>query len=155
LVEVASEQGFPHWHGEGTVYRGWVKVKNGELAEGISLLRSGSCAYRATGAETFMPHYIALLAEACATADQIEEAVTLLDEALRIVAKTGERWFLAELNRYKGQLMITQGRTESAEELYRDALRIAEEQGAKIWELRAAANLARLRQGQGRRGDAR
>jgi predicted ATPase len=154
LVEVATEQGFPHWYGEGTVYRGWVKVKDGDVAEGISLLRSGSCAYRATGAEIFMPHYIALLAEACEMAGQIEEAMTLLDDGLRIIARTGERWFVAELNRHKGQLMLRQGRPEAAEELYCRALRIAEEQGAKIWGLRAAASLARLRRDQGRRDKA-
>ena len=52
LVAVATEQGFPFWRALGTIYRGWVKVKNGDVAEGISLLRSGSAAYRATGAET-------------------------------------------------------------------------------------------------------
>ena len=51
LVAVATEQGFPFWRAQGTIYRGWVKVKNGDVAEGISLLRSGSSAYRATGAE--------------------------------------------------------------------------------------------------------
>src|SRR5204863_1564926 len=44
---------------------------------------------------------------------------------------------------------------EAAEELYRQALSIAEEQGAKLWELRAAASLARLRCDQGRCGEAR
>src|SRR5262249_14904965 len=126
LVEVATEQGFPHWHGEGTVYRGWVMAKNGGVAEGISLLRRGSAAYRATGAETFMPHYMALLAEACEAAGQIDEAMTLLDCALHIVERTGERWFVAELNRCKGELMVRQGRTEAAEELYRHAQGIAQ-----------------------------
>ena len=42
LVAVATEQGFPYWRAQGTIYRGWVKVKNGDVAEGISLLRSGS-----------------------------------------------------------------------------------------------------------------
>ena len=55
LVAVATEQGFPYWRALGTIYRGWVKVKNGDVAEGISLLRSGSSAYRATGAEAWMP----------------------------------------------------------------------------------------------------
>jgi predicted ATPase len=155
LIAVATEQGFPHWRGEGTVYRGWAKVKNREVAEGISLLRSGASAYRATGAETFMPHYIALLAGACEISGQIEEAGTLLDDALQIVERTGERWFAAELNRHKGQLLLRQGHSEAAEELYRKAFSIAEEQGAKLWELRAAASLARLRRDQGRRPEAR
>ena len=155
LVTVANEQGFPFWRAQGTICRGWVKVKNGDVAEGISHLRSGSAAYRATGAEVWMPHYTALLARACEIAGQVEEASTLLDDALQIVERTGERWLEAELNRLKGQLLLRQGRSEAAEELYRKALGIAEEQGAKLWELRAAASLARLRRDQGRRAEAR
>jgi predicted ATPase len=102
-----------------------------------------------------MPHYIALLAGACEISGQIDEAGTLLDDALRIVERTGERWFAAELYRHKGQLLLRQGHSEAAEELYRKAFSIAEEQGAKLWELRAAASLARLRRDQGRRPEAR
>jgi predicted ATPase len=80
--------------------------------------------------------------------------LTLLNDALQIAERTGERWFAAELNRHKGQL-LRQGHPEAAEELYRKALTIAEEQEAKLWELRAAASLARLRRDQGRRAEAR
>jgi predicted ATPase len=102
-----------------------------------------------------MPHYIALLAGACEIAGQVEEALTLLDEALQIVERTGERWLAAELNRHKGQLLLRRGHSDSAEELYRKALSIAEEQEAKLWELRAAASLARFRRDRGRRAEAR
>src|SRR5436189_4489469 len=44
----------------------------------------------------------------------------------------------AELYRHKGQLLLRQGYSEAAEELYRKALSIAQEQEAKLWELRAA-----------------
>jgi class 3 adenylate cyclase/predicted ATPase len=155
LVTVTTEQGFPHWRALGTIYRGGVKIKNGDLAEGISLLRGGSAAYRATGAEAWTPYHIALLAAACEIAGQVEEAVTLLDEALQMVERTGERWFAAELNRHKGQLLLRQGHTEAAEELYRKALGIAAEQEAKLWELRAAVSLAWLQRDQGRRAEAR
>jgi len=50
---------------------------------------------------------------------------------------------------------VLQGHSEAAELLYRKALSIAQEQGAKLWELRAAASLARLRHDQGRRAEAR
>ena len=101
-----------------------------------------------------MPYHIALLAAACEIAGQVEEASTQLDQALQIVNRTGERWFLAELNRHKGQLLLRQGHTAAAEELYRQALSIAREQEAKLWELRAAVSLARLRSDQGRRAEA-
>jgi len=152
---VATEQGFPHYRAEGAIYRGWGKVKSGSIAEGLLLLRSGASAYRATGAVLWVPYYIALLAGACEIAGQIEEAATLLDEALQIVERTGERWFAAELNRHKGQLQLRQGNTKAAEELYRKALNIAREQEAKLWELRASVALARLWQDQGRRAEAR
>ena len=56
LVAVTTEQGFVLWRAMGMVYRGWVRVNNGDVAEGISLLRQGSAAYRATGAEAFVPY---------------------------------------------------------------------------------------------------
>jgi class 3 adenylate cyclase/predicted ATPase len=154
-VAVATEQGFPQWVATGTIFRGWITVRNGDVAEGISFLRGGAAAYRATGAVMWMPHYTALMAEAHEIAGQIEEAMTLLDDALQIADRTGERWFEAELNRHKGQLLLRQGHTEAAEELYRKALSIAEEQEAKLWELRAAMSLAQLRRDQGRRAEAR
>ena len=154
-VAVATEQGLPIWRAQGTMYRGWVKAKIGDLAEGISALRSGLTAFRATGAEAGMPHYNALLAEACELAGQIQEGLTLLDDALQFTKRTGERWFAAELNRRKGQLMLRQGSARAADELYRKALSIAREQEAKLWELRAAASLARLNCDQDRRVEAR
>jgi len=81
--------------------------------------------------------------------------VTLLDDVLQTVEKKGGRWLAAELNRHKGQLLLRQGHSEAAEELYRKALSIATEQEAKLWELRAAASLARLRHDQGRDKEAR
>jgi predicted ATPase len=155
LVAVAAEQGFPLWRAHGTILCGWVMVKNGDVAEGIPLLRSGSAAYRGTGAEGWMPSYIALLARACEIAGQVEEGLRLLDDALQIVERTGVRWDEAELYRYKGQLLLQQGHSEAAEELYRRALSIAEEQEAKLWELRAAVSVSRLRRDQGRYAEAR
>jgi predicted ATPase len=73
---------------------------------------------------------------------------------LQISERIGERWFAAELYRHKGQLMLRQGHYETAEELCRQALKIAKEQEAKLWELRAAVALARLGRDRGRRSEA-
>ena len=155
LVAIATDQGFPFYRATGAIYRGWVKAKNADVTEGLSLLRAGSSAYCATGATVWMPLYIALLAAACEIAGQIEEAAARLDQALQLVERTGERWFAAELDRQRGQLLLRQGHPEAAEKLYREALSIAREQEAKLWELRAAASLARLWRDQGRCAAAR
>ena len=155
FVAVTTEHGFPYWRAAGTMFRGWVMVKNGDVAEGVSLLHSGSTAYRATGTQAWVPYYIALLAGAHEIAGQIDEALAQLDDALRIVETTGERWFEAEIFRQKGRLVLRQGHTDAAEELDRTALGIAREQEAKLWELRASVSLARLRRDQARRAEAR
>jgi predicted ATPase len=154
LVTVATEQGFSQWLAEGTIYRGWVKVQNGDVAEGIFLMRSGLNAFRATGAEMWMPYGFALFARANAIAGKTEEATVQLDNALQIVKSTGVHWLEAELNRQKGKLLLRQGRPDRAEELYHNTLSIAREQEAKLWELRAALDLAKLWGEQARRAEA-
>ena len=52
-------------------------------------------------------------------------------------------------------MLLRQGVSEAPEELYRKALSVAEEQEAKLWELRAAATLARRRGDQCRHAEAR
>ena len=155
LVTIATDQGFPFYGATGAIFRGWVKAKNADVTEGLSLVRSGSNAYCATGATVWMPLYIALLAGVCEIAGQIEEAAARLDQALQLAERTGERWFAAELYRQKGGLLLRQGHPEAAEERYRKALSVAREQEAKLWELRAATSLARLWRGQGRCDTAR
>jgi predicted ATPase len=154
LVSVAAEHGFSLYSAAGTILRGWAMIKNGDVTEGMALLRSGSAAYRAAGQEAWMPFFVALQAAACEMAGQIEEGLTLLEEAFQIVERTGERWLEAELYRHKGQLLMRQGHPAAAEELYRKALRIARDQEARLWELRAATSLARLWREQGRRAEA-
>jgi len=101
-VAVATEQGFRLFCAVGTGVHGWVKVKNGDVGEGISLLRSSVAAYHATAAELWIPYWFVLLARACEIAGQVEEGLVLLDDALQIVERTGERWLEAELHRHKG-----------------------------------------------------
>ena len=155
IAAVATEHGFPLWGAWGTIYQGWLQVKNASAPKGMLHLRNGLTAYQASGADTWMPHFLSLLAKACEISGQAEEGLSLLNDALQIVERTGEGWLTAELNRHKGQLLLSLGHTEAAQELYRRALCIAREQEAKLWELRAAVGLSRLRRDQGHRVEAR
>jgi predicted ATPase len=109
LAAMTTEWGFPQWGAQGTIHHGWLKVKSGDVADGMSLLHSGLASYRATGAEMGVPYQLGLLAKACESAGQIEEAMTQLDEALQIVERTGERRFAAELNRHKASCCCGKG----------------------------------------------
>jgi predicted ATPase len=63
----------------------------------------------------------------------------------------------AEVHRLKGELLLAQTNSDSAEaqHCFQRAIRIAREQSAKSWELRATRSLARLLDKQGRRDEAR
>jgi predicted ATPase len=124
------------------------------VSAGLALLRNSSNGYSATGAKTRIPYHIALLAKACEIAGQLEDALFLLDDALKIAEAISERWFASELYRHKGQLLLRQGNSEAAEQLYRQALAMASNQEAKLWELRAASSLASLLNDQGRHSEA-
>jgi predicted ATPase len=80
-----------------------------------------------------------------------------LTEALTLVDKTGERWYKPELYRLKGVLLLQQSSDNSTEAAvcFQHAIRIAQSQHAKSWELRATTSLARLWQQQGKYEEAR
>jgi predicted ATPase len=74
----------------------------------------------------------------------------------RHVDDFGERYAEAELHRVAAQLHLREGAPsdEVVAELWR-AIAIAEAQGARLWQLRAAISLARLWAEQGKQAEAR
>ena len=82
-------------------------------------------------------------------------AISLLNEALELVERTDERWYEAELYRLMAEALITKSDRHDAERWLRRALRTAQKQDARLWELRAATSVARLWRDQGKRTDAR
>jgi predicted ATPase len=103
------------------------------------------------------PYWLTLLAEAYGQVGQPEEGLRVLSEALSVLNSNGERFWEAELYRLKGELLLQQNvdNATEAETCFHHAIRIAQSQQAKSWELRATTSLARLWQQQGKRGEAR
>ena len=80
------------------------------------------------------------------------EGLDYLAEAAEIIETKEERAFEAELHWSRGNLL---GDPSAAEEWYHQALAVAKRQSAKLWELLAAMNLARLWRDQGKPAEAR
>ena len=93
-------------------------------------------------------------AEACAKMGRIDEGLALLAEALEFVEETGERYYEAEILRFRGELLL-QTDEALAEAGFRSAIVVARRQSAKSLELRATTSLSRLLQQQGKREEAR
>ena len=78
------------------------------MAEGIAQLRQGLAAWRAMGAEVAVPWWLALLAETCGKASQLDEGLRVLEEALTAVQHNEEHNYEAEVYRLKGELIEAQ-----------------------------------------------
>ena len=150
-IRLAKEHGLAQWLAFGTILQGWAVAGEGDLEEGIRVMREGITGYRATGARISLPHFLCLLAEALGENAQTDEALSLVDEAETAVKASGERYYEAELHRLRGELLdrlAPQQRSGSgsqrAEACFRRAISIAEAQGARVFELRAAMSLNNL-----------
>ena len=146
VMRLATEQGFPLYLAAGKVVHGWALADGGRADEGVAEIGRGLANYAATGAEMWAPYFLGLLAKAQAQAGQIEAGVNAVVAALDRADRRGIRWIEADLHRLRGELMLTLPSADrgEAEGCFHRALAVAREQGARMWELRAAASLARL-----------
>ena len=96
------------------------------------------------------------LAEAEARAGDSDRAVAILDEALATSDRTGYRAFEAELHRARGEILLKRdpANPAPAEEAFLTAIAVAQQQGTRSFDLRAALSLAKLYQSTGRPADA-
>src|SRR5262245_2402697 len=83
-----------------------------------------------------------------------EAALAATREGLEAREKTGNRQWEAELQRLAGIALLGLNRIEEGESALQEALRVAQRQQAKAYELRVAVSLARLWGEQGRRSEA-
>ncbi len=156
-IELATEQGIAMVRAVGTIMLGWVRLREGQKAEGSRQIHKGVDAYRATGASFQLPHFLVPVAEAARIRGRPEEGLDVLADAMAIVENTGERYLEAELHRLQGELLLARspGDHGPAEGVFQKALSVARAQQAKSLELRAATSLARLWQVQGKTTAAR
>jgi predicted ATPase len=91
------------------------------------------------------------LARAYLQVGRSADAEEPLRMAIEQAEKSGEKWFLAELYRLHGELLLaSEAATEiQPEAVFQQALALARQQRARAWELRTAMSLARLWQQQG------
>jgi predicted ATPase len=97
------------------------------------------------------------LAEALGRLGDVPRGLAALDRALDRTERTEGRWYVAELLRIRGELLLLDGAPRAAvaaEDHYQRGLDCARSQGALSWELRCATSLAQLWRNQGRSADA-
>jgi predicted ATPase len=138
------------------VIKGWALADMGDCESGTDVIRRGLNTLRNTGAKRSFPFYLSLLAEVYGKKGMTNWGLQTLSEAFEEAENIEERWWLAELYRLQGALLLQQTNpdVEKAETSFHKAIEVARRQHSISLELRAATSLYRLSQQQSTRNDA-
>lgn len=144
-LELAKEYGFAFYHVTAKFGLGWAQANSGEIAYGIENLLDCLAGYKEIGVGLFCRSILTSLAEIYGKDGQIGKGLETLERAAYIAPVGGERYWEAELYRVKGDLLRKAGFSlGDIEACYRQAIKIARQQGAKTLELRATTSLCSL-----------
>ncbi len=135
--------------------RGAALVEQGAASEAIVQIREGLARWRRRRATFHAPFGLAFLADALARRGERTAALATVQEGLEVASATGEHVWDADLHRIRGAVLLAENKTDEGRASLEEALRVAREQRARAYELRAATSLARLWRNQGRRAEAR
>jgi len=154
VLELSERMGFKARLGSGRILLGRAVVASGRVDEGTRLLREGFAMWSALGFRAGSSEFASIAADVLIEAERIADAEVFVRAGEKAQTEIPERHFAAELARLRARLWQSSGDHRAAESCYRQAIAIADGQGAKLFALRAATDLARLLQAQGRSSEA-
>ncbi|MGI9319355.1 MAG: adenylate/guanylate cyclase domain-containing protein [bacterium] len=152
-LDLSEQYGFQFWVGWARIMHGRALFSSHQdgVPPPLEIMKQGLKEWRTTGSELGQSYFLTLLAEATAAKGEYGYSFELLDEALRFANRTGEYFWLPEIYRVKGELLLlsNSGKNGEVEELFNTALIEAGKEKSKSLELRAAMSLYRLQSSQG------
>jgi class 3 adenylate cyclase/predicted ATPase len=159
IIDLAEEMGF-FWSAQGTLLLGWALARGaeegwGDHKDGLERVHEGIEGLQAAGTRLTLPYCSTLAAEIYGEQGKVPDGLRLIEDAMKMVEETGERYYEAELHRLQGKLLLVGADAERAEPCFQRALEIARSAQSRALELRAANSLARLWQRTGRAEEAR
>jgi predicted ATPase len=156
LQRLSQEHGLPFWRTYAELSVGWARGRLHDAATGAEDLSRALADRIEQGGLNDAWFFEGLLAELEAETQGLKSALARLDEAMALARQVETRCNLPFLHLLRGKLLLERDPSNpaSAEEAFRTALAIAQEQGARSWGLRAALSLAKLYQSTARPVDA-
>jgi class 3 adenylate cyclase/tetratricopeptide (TPR) repeat protein len=142
--ESCGECGAWTWQTWSMFIETWAHAERENPREGLERLRRLLEQWRKRGIKAGMPYHLNLLARLHLKLGQVREGLGTVRKALAWVEATGERVCEAELHRLQGELLRADGKRKEARSRFIHALALARQQGAGLFELRAAVSLSHL-----------
>lgn len=124
---------------------GWCTAENGDLDRGIEMLTDAMAGLKATQSRHLLCYLLGLSAELGMKAGRHAEPMEAVQDGILLAEARGERYYIAELHRLKGELLaqLSEGCKSEARKSFRTAVELAKGQGAAALESRAKASLER------------
>ncbi|MCB0128571.1 MAG: AAA family ATPase, partial [Caldilineaceae bacterium] len=152
-IDLCVRYGMPQLQGLATCLSGNALIVSGDTTNGVAELNHGHAMHKETGSHLSDPYFLATKAVAYSSAGDPTKGLRLITEAMNIAQQNGEHLWDAELCRIKGELLLQQS-TENADLgndvetqaklSFLQAVKIAQQQQARSFELGATISLARL-----------
>lgn len=147
MADLCAQQGIGVYGLVSGILKGWCAAASGvDASGGMKLMRNSLDELARVGARARRTEYLGLFADRALAIGDVSTAKSALAEARLLAEDTGERFFLAELNRLEAATLIAEQADSAAEAEHKlaGAMGVAREQEARLFELRAGADLARL-----------
>ncbi|MFD2183648.1 ATP-binding protein [Rhodoplanes azumiensis] len=142
LIRLTTRDALHGWRTYATCFEGEALLQSGDLAGGIARLQAGVDTLRKATFVQYLTCFLGQLAVGLCRADRLDEARTVIDEALTRCEATDEAWCVAELLRIKGEIAGRDPADTSAADWFARSLDVARAQKALAWELRTATSIA-------------
>jgi len=144
MVAQASELAMPLWVAFGHHLLGCSLVSLGDVDSGLKEIHRGRREAETLNNSIFKPMTLRFEAQALAVNGRYSDASNCLDDALRIVSETEERWWESDIHCLKAVCsQAIDGDHSKIEARLRQAMAVASNQKSRLLELRSAIELAK------------
>src|SRR5277367_6723317 len=156
LARLADEHGLAIYYPEARILAAWRTVREERDHRAAEEMRNFLDRRAAMGTVFVHTYFLMLLADAWLRLGRLDEAQSVLAEGLARAEATGEHFCTAELHRLRARACLARDAHDvrGAEAALDAALAAARRQSSRIFELRAACDLARLWADRGERRNA-
>jgi hypothetical protein len=147
LLDYSTRNSLGFWRVWGHCFKGVQIIKRGSIMEGLNQLRGGMEELRGIQYGVYYIVFLSEYAEALGLSGQSDQGLDVIDEALARSERNEENWYVAELLRVKGELILLHGSATAvpdAKNHFQLSLEWSRRQQTPSWELRTAISLARL-----------
>lgn len=145
LERLADETGHTDFAAERHVFGGWVRAHRGDPGGARREVLTGLELRDAAGTLHLLPYLLGIAGALEVAAGDVERGAALYGRAVEIAARTGERWYEAELDRLLAELTrATGGADDAVARFAHTGVDVAREQGSRLFVRRAEDLLAEL-----------